>query len=338
MKLKYIPKYWKWVKREWKLYNDNKVFSKEYAKISLDFEIAMLLDRSQAEIDQKASRKHEWVLRYLESVCSDTIEKYRNMEFSENVKELQKETRVWSMFWQGEEHADKLFRMCIDSARKHTKSQVTVLSKDNYKDYFEIPENILKKYHDGKIMVQHICDLMVVSILAEHGGFFTGATVYWTQDVEEEVLKAPFYTCRAISDRPFFMSRSRWVGYVLAGNKEFPLYSFSRDCLQEYWEKKDQAVDYLMLDYIFELAYRHIPCVKEMIDALPDNNLLRNTLINELGNPYDEEEFKKFTEGDTFMYKLSWKFGDKDEILPDGRETNYGYMLKNWMFEMESAG
>lgn len=86
MKLKHIPKYWKWVKREWKLYNDNKVFSKEYAKISLDF---------------------------------------------------------------------------------------------------EIPENILKKYHDGKIMVQHICDLMVVSILAEHGGFFTGATVYWTQDVEK---------------------------------------------------------------------------------------------------------------------------------------------------------
>lgn len=67
-----------------------------------------------------------------------------------------------------------------------------------------------------------------------------------------------------------------------------------------------------------------------MIDTLPDNNLLRNVLINELGNPYDEKDFAKFTEGDTFMYKLSWKFGSKEEMLPDGRKTNYGHMLEEW--------
>ena len=176
-------------------------------------------------------------------------------------------------------------------------------------------------------MIQHICDLMVVSILAAEGGFFTGATVWWSQDAPDGVLNAPFYTCRAVTDCKESISRSRWVGYVMGGNKDFPLFSFARDCLLEYWKKCDQAVDYLMLDYVFELAYRNIPCVKEMIDSLPEqNNMLRNELIMHLGDPYDKETFRKYTEGDTFLYKLSWKFGRKDIRTQEGSKTNYGHM------------
>lgn len=124
------------------------------------------------------------------------------------------------------------------------------------------------------------------------------------------------------------MSRSRWVGYVMGGNKEFPLYPFVRDCLKEYWLKCDKAIDYLMMDYLFELAYQTIPCVKETIDANPDNNLLRNELIHVLSHPYEEEAFKKYTEGDTFLYKLSWKFGEKAEQSLDGKPTIYAHMLE----------
>ena len=168
---------------------------------------------------------------------------------------------------------------------------------------------------------------MVVSIMAAEGGFFTGATVWWSQDKGGEFLRTPFFVCKAETKRKYLMSRSRWVGYVMGGNKEFPLFPFTRDCLLEYWRKCDKAVDYLMMDYIFELAYRNIPCVKEMIDNVPDNNLLRNELINRLSEPYDEENFKRYTEGDTFLYKLSWKFGNKAEKTADGRITNYGHML-----------
>ena len=232
------------------------------------------------------------------------------------------------MWWQGEDKADPLFRMCIDSARRHTHQPVTTLTKDNYGEFFPIPDYILQKHTEGKIMIQHICDLMVVSILAAKGGFFTGATVWWSQDAPEGVLNAPFYTCRAVSQSRENMSRSRWVGYLMGGNKEFPLFPFARDCLLEYWKNCDRAVDYLMLDYVFELAYQTIPCVKEMIDSLPEqNNMLRNDLILHLGDPYDAETFRCYTDGDTFLYKLSWKFGRKDLVTPDGCETNYGHML-----------
>lgn len=233
------------------------------------------------------------------------------------------------MWWQGEENADKLFRMCIDSARCHTHQPVITLDKENYSKYFEIPEHILRKHAEGKIALQHICDLMVVSVLAAEGGFFTGATVWWSQDATEELLRAPFWTCRAVSESRVNMSRSRWVGYVMGGRREFPLFAFARDCLHEYWQNCDKAVDYLMLDYIFELAYQNIPCVRAAIDALPpQNNMLRNELIYHLSDSYDPERFKRYTQGDTFLYKLSWKFGNKAEKTLDGKSTNYGHMLE----------
>ena len=325
--IKHINKYIRWLKKDKAAYRDACLVSTELARINRRLNYAML--RGQTErVESISQEKHAWILRYVAERCTETIERYRAMTAPTNWDEPNPEIKVWSMWWQGEAQADKLFRMCIDSARRHTHQLVITLDKDNYHQFFEIPEYILQKQAEGKIALQHVCDLMVVSILAAEGGFFTGATVWWSQDATEELLRAPFWTCRAVSDSHISMSRSRWVGYVMAGNKEFPLFSFARDCLHEYWKNSDKAVDYLLLDYVFELAYQNIPCVKEAIDALPkQNNMLRNELINHLSDPYNPEQFKRYTEGDTFLYKLSWKFGKKDERMLDGSPTNYGHML-----------
>lgn len=326
--VKRINKYVRWVKNTANNYKTDKAkVGGKYASLCLKQNVALLLQKP-AMIDKASQAKHEWVLAYMEKACAETVKKYRNMPAPANLHALQPEKKVWSMWWQGEAQADKLFRMCIDSARRHTGCEVITLDKDNYHNYFEIPQYMLDKNKEGKIALQHICDFMVVSILAAQGGFFTGATIWWSQDATDELLRTPFYTCRAVTDAKTNMSRSRWVGYLLAGNKEFPLFAFTRDCLMEYWSKEDRAVDYLMMDYIFELAYRNIPCVREYLDSMPEkNNMRRNELIERLSEPYDPENFKYFTEGDTFVYKLSWKFGRKDEVTPDGKETNYAHML-----------
>ena len=326
--VKHIKKYVNWLKKDRSAYQDACKISKELAQINRRLNYALLRNQT-AKAEAISQEKHRWILNYIEKRCPETLKKYRGMNTPMDFGEPNPEIKVWSMWWQGEENADKLFRMCIDSARRHTRQPVITLDKDNYHKYFEIPEYILRKHAEGKIALQHICDLMVVSILAAEGGFFTGATVWWSQDATEELLRAPFWTCRAVSESHVNMSRSRWVGYVMAGRKDFPLFSFARDCLHEYWQNCDKAVDYLMLDYIFELAYQNIPCVRAAIDALPEqNNMLRNELINHLSDPYDPEQFKRYTEGETFLYKLSWKFGNKAEKTLDGKATNYGHMLE----------
>lgn len=326
--INHLNKYWRWFKKTQADYRDCLTVSRELAGINRRLAIAALLGQ-QEKLERVSDEKHAWILDYVSARCSETLKKYRDMPTPACMTEPNPELKVWSMWWQGEAQADKLFRMCIDSARRHTHQPVITLDKENYSKYFEIPEHILRKHAEGKIALQHICDLMVVSILAAEGGFFTGATVWWSQDATEELLRAPFWTCRAVSESRVNMSRSRWVGYVMAGRKEFPLFSFARDCLQEYWKNSDKIVDYLLLDYVFELAYQNIPCVRAAIDALPpQNNMLRNELIYHLSDSYDPERFKRYTQGDTFLYKLSWKFGNKAEKTLDGKSTNYGHMLE----------
>ena len=326
--INHLNKYWRWFKKTQADYRDCLTVSRELAGINRRLAIAALLGQ-QEKLERVSDEKHAWILDYVSARCSETLKKYRDMPTPACMTEPNPELKVWSMWWQGEAQADKLFRMCIDSARRHTHQPVITLDKDNYRQYFELPDYILRKHAEGKIALQHICDLMVVSILAAEGGFFTGATVWWSQDVTEELLRAPFWTCRAVSESRVNMSRSRWVGYVMAGRKEFPLFSFARDCLQEYWKNSDKIVDYLLLDYVFELAYQNIPCVRAAIDALPpQNNMLRNELIYHLSDSYDPERFKRYTQGDTFLYKLSWKFGNKAEKTLDGKSTNYGHMLE----------
>lgn len=326
--INHLNKYWRWFKKTQADYRDCLTVSRELAGINRRLAIAALLGQ-QEKLERVSDEKHAWILDYVSARCPETLKKYRGMDAPADFGGPNPEIKVWSMWWQGEENADKLFRMCIDSARRHTHQPVITLDKENYSKYFEIPEHILRKHAEGKIALQHICDLMVVSVLAAEGGFFTGATVWWSQDATEELLRAPFWTCRAVSESRVNMSRSRWVGYVMGGRREFPLFAFARDCLHEYWQNCDKAVDYLMLDYIFELAYQNIPCVRAAIDALPpQNNMLRNELIYHLSDSYDPERFKRYTQGDTFLYKLSWKFGNKAEKTLDGKSTNYGHMLE----------
>ena len=326
--ISHVNKYVRWLKKERTEYRDVCMISRELAGIQRRLSFAMLRGQ-KSKVENYSDQKHQWILRYVADRCPETLEKYRELPAPAGVTEPNPELKVWSMWWQGEARADKLFRMCIESARRHTHQPVITLDKDNYRKYFEIPEHIQRKHAEGRIALQHVCDLMIVSILAAEGGFFTGATVWWSQDAAEELLRAPFWTCRAVSDSHYNMSRSRWVGYVMGGRKDFPLFAFARDCLHEYWKNCDKAVDYLLLDYVFELAYQNIPCVREAIDALPErNNMLRNELIMHLSDPYDPEVFKRYTEGDTFLYKLSWKFGSKEENTSDGRMTNYKFMLR----------
>lgn len=335
--VKHIGKYMRWVRHELAAWQDSARISRELAGRNLRLDIALLRQAPPEVTDAAAMAKHEWILSYLRELCPETLRRYAAQPDPEATVGLQEEGKVWSMWWQGEEAAPPLFRMCIESARRHTGRPVVVLSRDNYADYFTIPDYILRKHKEGKIAVQHVCDLMVVSVLAAQGGFFTGATVYLSQDVPGELLRTPFFTCRAVTQRRVQMSRSRWVGYLLAGQRDFPLFAFTRDFLLEYWSKADKAVDYLLMDYIFELAYETIPCVREAIDALPDNNLLRNELNACLGEPYQPEQFRRFTEGDTMFYKLSWKFGSKATRTPEGSLTNYGHMRQELGIEGNEA-
>ena len=99
-RITHIKKYIRWLKNTNSKYKENCLISKEYAGICRRMDWAMLLNRSQEDIDEKADKKHQWILKYMIHQCPKTIEKYSHIQPPEDLHELQKETKVWSMWWQ----------------------------------------------------------------------------------------------------------------------------------------------------------------------------------------------------------------------------------------------
>ena len=117
--IKHLGKYARWVKNTTSIYRENRKFDRTYARLHLALMTAQLLQKP-GMIDRAAKRKHEWVLAYMKQNCAEAISRYRNMTAPANLHEPQHDPKIWSMWWQGEDQADPLFKMCINSARKHT--------------------------------------------------------------------------------------------------------------------------------------------------------------------------------------------------------------------------
>ena len=94
-------------------------------------------------------KKHEFVLSYLKEAYSYRIDQYRDIE---NVINVPTNHYVWVMWWQGEDSAPELVRMCINSIRKNANgAEVVVITKDNFREYADIPEYIIEKHKRGII-------------------------------------------------------------------------------------------------------------------------------------------------------------------------------------------
>ena len=74
----------------------------------------------------------------------------------------------------------------------------------------------------------------------------------------------------------------------------------------EYWREFDQVIDYVLLDFIMDIAYESIPFVHREQDSVPINNIDINTLVFHLNDLYVQYPFDKILKGN-FLNKLSWK-------------------------------
>ena len=124
--IKRINKYYRWIKSLSASYKEYLKIGKEYAQYCRMEAICALLKDKTGE-RKWAEKKHRWIRKYVCESIPETLKKYQNCGSPDNLFEPQKEIKIWSMWWQGEENADELFRMCIASARKHLHYPVIVL-------------------------------------------------------------------------------------------------------------------------------------------------------------------------------------------------------------------
>ena len=270
-----------------------------------------------------SEKKHEYILSFLEKEFSPLIEKYKKIP--EKI-ELQHERIIWTLWWQGEDSMPPLVKACNKQLRKNANgAKVVLITKDNYKEYIELPEYILEKREKGIISFPQLSDIIRFTLLEKYGGLWLDSTIYTSKLISDDYFSYPFFSQHTKWCDTCFVQHNLWHGFSIGSQKGGKLVSFAKELFYEYWKKQDTLIDYLMIDYIIMLAYKKFPDIKKEIDNLPYSSERLYDLVNLLSKEYDEENFELLMEACIFS-KLDWHKKYKTNIK--GKETYYSHIIK----------
>lgn len=277
-------------------------------------------------VKKRLMKKHEVMLEYIEKMFADFLKQY---DYDQSIPECKSELRdrVWICWWQGIDNAPEIVKRCVESIEKNIKNhEITIITESNYKDYVQFPDFIEEKMKKGIISRTHYSDLLRLELLARYGGIWLDSTFFCAKPNIEEYFLKPIWSIK----RPDYLHCSVACGYFANyslgctyDNRK--VYAVIRDFLVKYWGDNDSIIDYLLTDYLIVLAQRHNNKIAKMFENITPNNPCCDELFKILGEPYDENIWKKLKK-DTVLFKLTWKH----EFLKkkDGCDTFYAKLLE----------
>lgn len=234
-------------------------------------------------------------------------------------------SNIWVLWLQGESNMPELVKVCLESIKQNAGDHtVVVLSDSNLDEYIQLPERITTLYQDGKISNAHYSDIIRMALLSRYGGIWIDATILLTSNLDGIISNTNLYT---IKNKPKGnnVSDRRWTGFFIATEPMNPLPVIVDRIFMRYWEKEDVLIDYFLIDYAIDLAYKYNATVKEQIDSITENNPQIYDLLPLLPQKYNANEFEALTK-DTSVFKLSWKKYSSSDL--QGQNSVYSH-LKN---------
>lgn len=277
-------------------------------------------------------KKKKYILHFLDKIAENAY------EFDLKEKKLDSKPKIWMFWWTGKDDAPDIVKISINSVRAAAHQfEVCILDRDNYQDYVTLPKHIIEKHDQGLISHAMFSDILRITLLSLYGGVWIDATVITLRALPEFLKTTEFYSCKTYDKRSMHVSKSRWTSYFLAGNSDFRLFREARSILYAYWHLHDVQIDYLLIDYVFEYIRVRDPYVRRIMSQLPDNNLKRNELFDILNESYSEDLLLKYRDGETFIYKCSWRYGTFAERDENGNRTFYGFLKDGYLDDCRDA-
>jgi hypothetical protein len=308
-----------------------KIFFHKLVRYGFSVAFWDLLDSQRKRIrflpDKVNENKHtaivNWLTKKINYFISDFNNQSPNSASLDNTIPLQ----IWVCWWDGVGMMPPIVRVCYNSLLKYSNGfRVTVIDKNNFKNFISIPDHVLEKVKNGTMTITHFSNIIRMSFLAQYGGFWFDATILVTGNIQPVINH--FFTIK----REFGgnnVSKRRWTGNCIGGVKNSPLFRFVREFLCEYWKNYDEMIDYFLYDYSIATAYNSVPEIRAIIDNAPLNPQNFYIMQDNLGSEYTPELFESFTKN-TILHKLTWK-----EQYPTRTSNNkltvYGYILENFL-------
>lgn len=229
---------------------------------------------TEARLDEKY--RHYYEKKYRRFI--EQLPKYKNTHKYSN--------KVWWCWLQGEEQAPELCKACLASLRKNLKNRdITVITKDNYSDYVEIPSFVLDKYRKGYITHTQFSDILRLELLIKYGGTWIDSSVLATGYDGSFFDKDLFvYKC-FLKDGSGTVSSS----WFITSEIDNPILHTTRDLLYHYLRQNSYFDRYFMLHIFFAIATERYPKEWESVPMIP--NTIPHILQFEMDVPYCEERF-----------------------------------------------
>ena len=251
--------------------------------------------------------RHNQIKKEIELLLDRCFARENNKTMEKNKTDL--ENMIWVFWWQGIEQMPDLVRSCYRSlVTQLYDKNIVLITKENIKDYCTFPKYIFQKLESGQITLTQLSDILRFDLLAHYGGLYTDATVFWTGNISSEKF-LDLYTCGGYSDEYYFnVSKGRWTGFLIGGCKENPLFSFMYNFFLEYWKLNDELIDYFLIDYALDYAYRkNIGFFRDYVDNVAPLNNPNLFELMEIRNEQYSRNGKEELMTATCAFKLSYK-------------------------------
>ena len=226
-------------------------------------------------------------------------------------KDVKENTVIWTMWWQGYKNAPDIVKKCIDRIKSENKhNKVVIIDSQNYKDYVKINPQILNLVTENKITITQLSDIIRANLLFNYGGVWIDSTVYELKPLPERIFSMPFYTIKTgkYTNDP---SHGRWTGFFMSAPKGSELMGFMKECFNIYYDKYDILIDYILVDYLINLAYDVNAEIKREIKLVPQNN--EDVFKLALFLNKDVSKAQILSRSNTYLYKLTYKMNFIDD-------------------------
>ncbi len=231
---------------------------------------------------------------------------------------------IWWCWLQGKEQAPPIVQACYTSLQSNLPDyEIRVINAENWNEYIELPDYIVKKWGKRQIPPALFSDLLRLQLLIKYGGTWIDSTVLCTGTIHlKDYLDADLFLFQySKPETTEDISISNWFISAYSNNEVLMVL---KDMLYAYWKDYNCTLDYYIFHLFFKMVAEEYP---EQIAAMPygqsQNSLV---LLHHWGEKFKQKKWDKLT-SQVYFHKLAFRVG---ENVTKDKENYYNYILTEY--------
>lgn len=232
---------------------------------------------------------------------------------------------IWWCWLQGKEQAPHVVQACYNSLKRSLSGyEIRVIDYENWKEYIELPDYIVKKLEKKQIPPALFSDLLRLQLLIKYGGTWIDSTVLCTGNVNDNhnFLNTDLflfqYTPEGTTNN---ISISNWF---ISANSNNEVLMVLRDMLFAYWKDYNCTLNYYIFHLFFATVAKEYP---EEIAAMPHGQSQSSlVLLHHWGEKYNQAKWEHLIEKVSF-HKLAFRI---NEEIKNNKENYYNRIISDY--------